>query len=151
MSTSQSSNLRGIAFMVIATGVFSTNDVLMKLATTGLPPYEVLFLRGVMASLLMLPLILLTGNGRHLHRVVDKWVLIRNSFEFMAVLCFIVALANMPIADLSALGQISPMLLLLGVAVIYREQIGFARMVLITAGFAGALLVAQPGLTGFSP
>jgi drug/metabolite transporter (DMT)-like permease len=67
------------------------------------------------------------------------------------VLCFIVALANMPIADLSALGQISPMLLLLGVALIYREKIGVARMALITLGFVGALLVAQPGLKGFSP
>ncbi|MEO7224039.1 MAG: DMT family transporter [Devosia sp.] len=151
MSSVPTSNLRGIAFMVIATGVFSTNDVLMKLATTGLPPYEVLFLRGVMASILMLPLILLTGNGKHLRHVVDKWVLIRNSFEFLAVLCFIVALANMPIADLSALGQISPMLLLLGVAVIYREKIGVTRMALITLGFVGALLVAQPGLKGFSP
>ena len=136
--------------MVIATGVFSTNDALMKLATTGLPPYEVLFLRGVMASILMLPLILLTGNGPQLKHVVDKWVVVRNSFEFFAVLCFVQALANMPIADLSALGQISPMLLLLGVAILYREKIGVARMALITLGFLGALLVAQPGLKGFS-
>ena len=150
MSTSPKSNLRGIAFMVIATCVFSANDVLMKLATDGLPPYEVLFLRGVMASLLMFPVILLSGNGRQLKHVVDKWVLVRNMFEFFAVLCFIQALANMPIADLSALGQISPMLLLLGVAVIYREKIGAMRMALITLGFVGALLVAQPGLNGFS-
>jgi drug/metabolite transporter (DMT)-like permease len=151
MSSPPTSNLRGIAFMVIATGVFSTNDVLMKLATTGLPPYEVLFIRGVMASVLMFPFILLSGNGKHLRHVVDKWVLIRNSFEFLAVLCFIVALANMPIADLSALGQISPMLLLLGVSIVYREKIGVQRMALITLGFVGALLVAQPGLNGFSP
>lgn len=144
------SNLRGIAFMVIATGVFSTNDVFMKLATVGLPPYEVLFIRGVMASALMLPFILLTGNAKHLKHVVDKWVLIRNIFEFLAVLCFVVALANMPIADLSALGQISPMLLLLGVALIYREKIGVPRMALIALGFVGALLVAQPGPSGFS-
>jgi drug/metabolite transporter (DMT)-like permease len=151
MSSLPTSNLRGIAFMVIATGVFSTNDVLMKLATTGLPPYEVLFIRGVMASILMFPMIVFTGNLKNLRHVVDKWVLIRNSFEFMAVLCFIVALANMPIADLSALGQISPMLLLLGVSIVYREKIGVQRMALITLGFAGALLVAQPGLKGFSP
>src|SRR5688572_25314852 len=142
------SNLRGIAFMVISTAVFSTNDVLMKLATVGLPPYEVLFVRGVMASLLLLPVVLLTGNGRQLRHVFDGWVLLRNLFEFLAVLCFVVALANMPIADLSALGQISPMLLLLGVALIYREKIGGTRLMLILVGFAGALLVAQPGGSG---
>jgi drug/metabolite transporter (DMT)-like permease len=148
--SSPQSNLRGIAFMVIATGVFSTNDAFMKLATEGLPPFEVLFLRGIMASLIMLPFMLLTDNRRHLHHVVDKWVLIRNTFELLAVLCFIVALANMPIADLSALGQISPMLLLLGVAVLYREKIGWQRMALISVGFVGALLVAQPGANGVS-
>ena len=151
MSTSPQSNLRGIAFMAIATGVFSINDALMKLATVGLPPYEVVFLRGVFASLVMLPVMLLAGTGRQLRHVVDKWVLIRNGFELMAVLSFILALANMPIADLTALGQVSPLLLLLGVALLYGERIGAARIVLIALGFAGALLVAQPGLAGFSP
>ncbi len=145
------SNLRGIALMVLATGVFSANDALMKLATDGLPPFEVLFLRGVMASLIMFPYIVVTGNLGQLRHVVDKWVLIRNSFELLAVLCFVVALAKMPIADIAALGQISPMLLLLGVALIYREKIGVPRMALIALGFIGALLVAQPGANGVSP
>jgi drug/metabolite transporter (DMT)-like permease len=78
-------------------------------------------------------------------------VLIRNSLEFLAVLCFVVALANMQIADVTALGQISPMLLLLGVAVIYGDKIGPARAVLIAIGFIGALCVAQPGASGLSP
>ena len=62
-------NLRGIALMVLATGVFSANDALMKLATVGLPPFEVLFLRGVMASLIMFPYIVVTGNLGQLRHV----------------------------------------------------------------------------------
>ncbi|RYE10890.1 MAG: DMT family transporter [Hyphomicrobiales bacterium] len=151
MSSPPTSNLRGIALMVIATCVFSVNDVLMKLATEGLPPYQVLFMRGVLASLILLPVVLLSGNGRQLKHVFDRWVVLRNLFELFAVLCFVVALANMPIADLSALGQISPMLLLLGVAVIYREKIGRSRLLLMVLGFAGALLVAQPGGSGATP
>lgn len=137
--------------MALSTAAFSANDALMKLATVGLPPFEVLFVRGVMASLWALPFILLTANRREVRHVVDKWVLIRNSFELIAVLAFIVALANMPIANVAALGQISPMLLLLGVSLIYGEKIGAVRMLLIAGGFAGALLVAQPSLSGVSP
>jgi len=137
--------------MVLSTAFFSSNDAFMKLATVGLPPFEVLFLRGVMASTLALPVVLLSGNGKELRHIVDKWVLLRNAFELLAVLCFIVALANMPIADVTALGQISPMLLLLGVAVIYRDRIGPLRMLLIAVGFVGALCVAQPGGSGVSP
>jgi drug/metabolite transporter (DMT)-like permease len=147
---SSNANLRGIAFMVLSTGFFSANDAFMKLATVGLPPFEVVFLRGVMGSLWALPVVLLTGNAGELPHVVNRWVLLRNCFELMAVLCFVVALANMPIADLAALGQISPMLLLIGVAVLYRDPIGWVRAVLIAIGFIGAICVAQPGANGVS-
>lgn len=149
--SSPAANLRGIVFMVLATGFFACNDALMKLATVGLPPFEVLFLRGFWASLLALPVVLLTGNGAQLKHIANRWVVLRNIFELLGVLCFVVALANMPVADLTALGQISPMLLLLGVAVLYRDKIGVPRMVLIAIGFAGAICVAQPGANGVSP
>ena len=137
--------------MLLSTGFFSGNDALMKLATVGLPPFEVLFLRGVMASLWALPVVLLTGNGPQLRHIADGWVVLRNSCELLAVLCFVVALANMPIADVTALGQIAPMLLLIGVAVLYRDKIGPTRAVLIAIGFIGAICVAQPGANGVSP
>lgn len=144
------SNLRAIALMVAATAVFVVNDTFMKLATEGLPPFQTLFLRGILATCWCLPLVLVTGNGRFIRLVADKWVLLRNGLELCAILCFIVALANMPIADITAISQTAPLLLILGVALIYRERIGLARMVLIVAGFAGALMVAQPAAGSIS-
>ena len=44
--------------MVLSTGSYVINDTMMKLATEGLPPYEVLFLRGLAASLWGIPLLL---------------------------------------------------------------------------------------------
>ena len=44
--------------MTLATASYVTNDTLMKLATIGLPPYEVLLLRGASATLWAVPLIL---------------------------------------------------------------------------------------------
>jgi drug/metabolite transporter (DMT)-like permease len=137
--------LRAISLMVAATLVFVVNDTFMKLATEGLPPYQTLFLRQVMAFACCLPLVLLTGNGRSIPLVADKWVVFRNGLELIAILCFIVALANMPIADITALSQTAPLLLILGVAIVYREKIGPVRIILIIVGFAGALMVAQPG------
>lgn len=145
-----SPNLRGIVLMALATLTFVINDTFLKLATVGLPPLQVLFMRGVFASLWCLPLVLFTGNGTKLHFLVDRWVLLRNGFELFSILMFVIALANMPIADLTALGQVAPMLLLVGVAIVFGDRIGPARMVLIALGFVGALLVAQPGGAGFS-
>jgi drug/metabolite transporter (DMT)-like permease len=146
-----SANLRGIIFMVMATGFFTCNDAFMKMATVGLPPFEVLFLRGVAGSLWALPVVLLTGNGPALRHVVDRWILFRNTCELLSVLCYVVALANMAIADVIALGQLAPMVLLLGVALVFRDRIGWMRSVLIALGFVGALCVAQPGANGVSP
>lgn len=145
------SNLRGIALMIAATCVFVINDTFLKLATDGLPPFQVLFMRGIAASIWAVPLVLLTGNGKSIGQVADKWVVARNSMELFAVLCFIVALKNMPIADITALGQIAPMLLLIGVSLVYGERIGASRMALIGLGFLGAVLVAQPSGAGVSP
>lgn len=145
------SNLRGIALMVLATCAFVVNDSFLKLATDGLPPFQALFLRGVAASIWCLPLLMVTGNLQRLPQVADPWVLVRNVMEMLGVLCFVVALANMPIADITALNQVAPMLLLIGVAVVYGERIGALRMALIGLGFVGAILVAQPGGEGVSP
>lgn len=136
--------------MVIATCSYVINDTLMKLATEGLPPYQVLMLRGCAGLLWGLPLMLALGYGRQLPLVFERRVLARNLAETAAILCYVVALANMPIADASALGQITPLLVLLGASILFREKIGGVRMALIGAGFIGAVMVAQPTMQGIS-
>ncbi len=141
---------RGPLFMVIATCSYVINDTLMKLATEGLPPYQVLMLRGCAGLLWGLPLMLALGYGRQLPLVFERRVLARNLAETVAILCYVVALANMPIADASALGQITPLLVLLGASILFRERIGGVRMALIGIGFIGAIMVAQPTMQGIS-
>jgi drug/metabolite transporter (DMT)-like permease len=142
--------IRGPLYMVAATCFYVINDTFMKLATDGLPPYEVLFLRGVSAALWGLPVIFALGYARHLPLLVNPRVLLRNVLELCGVLCFIVALTNMPIADVTALGQVTPLVVLLAAAYLFGERIGGLRIVLILAGFVGALLVAQPTMQGIS-
>jgi drug/metabolite transporter (DMT)-like permease len=145
-----SSAVRGPLFMVTATGSYLVNDTLMKLATDGLPPYETLLLRGIAATLWSIPLLLILGYGRQIPLIANPRVLARNSMELVAILSYVVALANMPIADATALGQITPLLLLLGASIFFGERIGALRMSLICVGFAGALMVAQPTMQGIS-
>lgn len=142
--------LRGPLFMIIATGAYVVNDSLMKLATVGLPPYEVLMLRGIAASLWGIPLLVLFGYGRQFPLIFDGKVLLRNLMETAAILAYVVALANMPIADSSALGQVTPLLVLVGATIFFRERIGGVSALLIGLGLVGALMVAQPTMQGIS-
>lgn len=142
--------MRRIGLMVLATLVFTINDTLLKMATEALPPFESLFLRGVGASFWGVPLVVFTGNVRRVGGAFHPRVLLRNVCELIAVLCFIVALAKMPIADLSAIVQTAPIVLLVGVGLIYRERISPVQWLLILIGFSGTLMVAQPGGSAFS-
>lgn len=146
----QSHPLRGPLYMVLGTLSFVINDTFLKLATNGLPPFEVLMLRGVAASLWCLPLLLVLGFGPQLRLMFNPRVVLRNLAETFAVLFYVVALANLPIADTIALTQVSPLLVILGSALIWREKIGLWRGALVAAGFVGAVLVAQPTGGAFS-
>ena len=136
--------------MVFATASYVTNDTLMKLATTGLPPYEVLLLRGVSATLWAVPLLFAVNLSREIPLIFNRFVLLRNGFELVAIMSFIVALANMPIADATALGQITPLLVLVGASFLFGEKLGWGKVALIALGFAGAIMVAQPTSEGIS-
>ena len=145
------SAFRGPLFMIIATGSYVINDTFMKLATEGLPPYEVLILRGVAALPVEHPAA--ARAGLRPAAAADRSsarVLLRNMLELVAILSYVVALANMPIADATALGQITPLLLLLGASILFGERIGGLRLALIGLGFVGALMVAQPTMQGIS-
>ncbi|RWM73684.1 MAG: DMT family transporter [Mesorhizobium sp.] len=142
--------IRGPLFMILSTGSYVANDTLLKLATVGLPSYEALFLRGTAATLWGIPLLFALGYARQIPLILDRRVLQRNLFELAAILCYVVALANMQIADSTALGQITPLLMLIGSAVLFGERIGGLRMALIGLGFIGAVMVAQPTMQGIS-
>ena len=145
------SNLRGIVFMVLAGGTFVANDSFMKLVLADTPPMQVLLMRGMAATLWCLPLVFILGYGRDIHRVINPWVLLRAAFEILAVTSFILALNHMPIGDITAIFQISPLFVVIGVSLIWGEKIGPIRTALIALGLTGALLVAQPGSTSASP
>jgi drug/metabolite transporter (DMT)-like permease len=145
------SNLNGVAAMLAATASFVAGDSFMKLVTEDLPPFEVLALRGVAASLACALVVALRGEWRDIAGALDRRALLRAAAETLSVLCYIVALARMPIADVIAILQAAPLILIIGAALVLRERIAPARIAIVLIGFGGALMVAQPGANGISP
>jgi drug/metabolite transporter (DMT)-like permease len=146
----RASDLSGIVAMMAATAAFVVGDSFMKLVTEDLPPFEVLFLRGVAASLFCGALVVLRGDWDAVPQALHVRALLRAAGETLSILCYVVALARMPIADAIAIIQTAPLMVLVGAAFFLRERIGPARVALALVGFAGALMVAQPGASGLS-
>ena len=139
------SNLRAILAMVVSMGVLVTSDSCMKLALADAPLFQLMLMRGIVSVSLCLTLIVALGQGGHLRRMFNKWLVGRGLLEVVANLSFTLGLAYIAIADLTAIAQTCPLFVLLGAWAFRGERLGWPRMVLILLGILGALMVAQPG------
>jgi drug/metabolite transporter (DMT)-like permease len=146
----ESSDRGGIVAMTAATAAFVAGDSFMKIVIEDLPPFEVLLLRGIAASFACAILVGVRSEWGAIAGLLNLRTLLRAAGETLATLCYVVALARMPIADVVAIMQTAPLILILGAAIFLRERIGPARLALALVGFAGTLMVVQPKTNGVS-
>ena len=146
-----STNLRAMLSMALAMGVFIASDSCMKLALQDAPLFQLIFMRGFAAVSICLVLIVALDQGHHLHRMLNPWLVARGLLEVVANFTFTFAILHMPIADVTAIAQTCPLLVLIGAWLFWGERLGWLRLALIGLGIVGALLVAQPGATAASP
>jgi drug/metabolite transporter (DMT)-like permease len=74
---------------------------------------------------------------------------IRSGFEITGRLFYSLAVALTPISVASAILQATPLVVVLGAALIFGEKVGLARWLAVAAGFVGVLMILRPGLDGF--
>ena len=146
-----SDNMRGILYMNVAMLAFTLNDTFVKAVMQNLPLFEVIFLRGLLSSVALMAIAMVTQGGLKLwpegpDRRVLGW---RTLGEIGATLLFLLALTQMSLANLSAIMQSLPIAVTLAAALILREPIGWRRMLAIIAGFAGVMMIIRPGAAAF--
>lgn len=139
--------------MLAAMALFIVNDAIVKLVAESLPTGELLFLRGLMATALIMALILAWGHRRSLPRIFDRAVIGRSLLEAVSAFAYLVALFHMPIATATSINMSAPLILTLLAALILREGVGWRRWSAVAVGFVGVLLVVRPspaGVNGFA-
>lgn len=144
-----SANRRGIIAMCTAMACFMTNDTLVKIVATELPVGEIVAIRGLFATILVLGWVFAMGHAGHLPRIASPLVVTRAGMEAVIAFLFISALATIPIADITAIFLITPLLITALSGPLLKEQVGWRRWSAVVAGFIGMLLVVKPGGAGF--
>ncbi len=93
--------MRGIAAMVASQFALSVNDTFVKLASESLPLGEIIFVRGVLASLLVGAVVVAMGQLRYL-LLLRHWLVFWRIFgELGATYFFLLALFKMPLANVA--------------------------------------------------
>ena len=144
-------NTLAALFMMGSMAAFTLNDTCVKVVGSDLPLFQIVTLRGAVAS------VLIYIAARHLRLLrLDlprrDWVLIavRSAGEASATYFFLTALMHMPLANVTAVIQALPLTVTLGAALFLGEPVGWRRMTAIGIGLAGVLLIVRPGPDGFS-
>ncbi len=136
--------------MCVAMGLGAGNDVIVKLLSHSLSVPQILTLRGIFVCIVSLVWVIAAGYGRALVQMKNPLVIVRSGLEALSAITFFLALANMPIAELSAVFLVTPLLIAAGAGLFYSEKITLGGWGAIIAGFIGMLLVVKPGTDNFT-
>jgi drug/metabolite transporter (DMT)-like permease len=145
-----SSNLRGILFMTAACASFACGDTIMKLSGAHAPTSELIFLRGCFVSSGGLLLAISLGSLAYLHLALSRAMALRAMGDMSGAWGFQLALARMPYADLSAVGQLTPLSITAASALFLGERVGWRRWTATAIGLTGVLLIIRPGTSAFN-
>jgi drug/metabolite transporter (DMT)-like permease len=145
-----SANRRGIAAMLASMTLFTGNDTILKIATAQLPTGQIMAVRGAFAMAIVLGLILVRGEIRQLAHIGTPRVFGRAVLEAFVACLFILSLAALPIANITAILQATPLIMTLIAVLFGLERVGWRRWAAIAVGFAGVLLIVRPSVEGFN-
>ncbi len=137
--------------MMGAMCAYTFNDAFMKSLADEIPLFQAIVFRGLAAVVFLTLLCRMMGQLRF-DLPARQWglVLLRSLGEVGGTYFFLTALFNMPIANVSAILQALPLAVSLAAALFLREALGWRRLTAIAVGFAGVLLIIQPGGADFS-
>jgi drug/metabolite transporter (DMT)-like permease len=141
--------VRGIAVYLGAILAGSLMDVLIKLLSSGYPTGQILFFRSCVAIIPIVVMVWMNGGGwAALRPRRPVACILRGLVQAGAAFTFFVAFRTMPLADAYAIGFTAPLWIALLSAPLLGERVGLARWVAIVVGFAGVMVMLQPGGTG---
>lgn len=137
--------------LLLSQALFVSSDSLVKLLGTGMPPGQIMALRGLMAVALAGSVLVATVEPARWRLALTPLVGARAGLESVSAALFIMSLPHLPLSDITVFMQFTPLSITLLAALLLREHVGWRRWAAILVGFIGVLLVAQPGGAGFSP
>lgn len=141
--------VQGMLWAMAAGLTFTLLNALARQLTTQLHPFQSQFLRYLFGFLVMLPLVLRAGWSAYRPRHIGGQ-LVRGLVHTVGLTLWFVALPQIPLADMTAIGFTTPIFIMLGAFLFLGESMRWERWLAALLGFAGVLVVVAPRLSGGS-
>jgi len=136
--------------MIGAMACFIVNDALVKYASQTMPAAQLIFVRGIMASVLVLAVARAMGATSRIREIARGWVATRAVVDAVASILYLVSLFHLPISSATAINMTSPLIITILAALLLGERVGAAPWLATAGGFVGVLMIIQPQAEGFN-
>lgn len=135
------------AILVMCTGVLAlvVNDAIAKGLVARFDPFQILLVRSLIALPIVAGLAFWTGGGMTLRSAKVRVHILRAVLAVAATWLFIRSLADLPLAEATSIIFAAPIFVAALSMPLLKQRVGKKRAVAIAAGFAGVLIVLQPG------
>jgi drug/metabolite transporter (DMT)-like permease len=153
MTTARPASQRTTAavLMLVAVGVASTQDAIVKGMSGTYPAYETVIIR----ALTSIPLLLIwLSRGAGLGALANphwRWITLRGFILCSAYFAFVVSIAALPIANMVAIYFTMPFFVAGLAGPFLGERVPIYRWIAIVFGFIGVIVMVRPGSSSFQP
>jgi drug/metabolite transporter (DMT)-like permease len=136
--------LHGVGWMLASGLCFVGVTGIVRFLGTDLPVAQGAFLRFAFGIAFLLPSLLALRRGGV---PPGAWPLfgLRGVVHAAAVICWFYAMARLPVAEVTAIGYLNPVLVTVGGALIFGEVLARRRVITVLVALAGAVIVLRPG------
>ncbi|MBI3368574.1 MAG: DMT family transporter, partial [Burkholderiales bacterium] len=137
---------RGLLWTSAAGALFNLLNALMRAMTLQLDPFQAQFLRYLFGLLVLLPVMLHQGLRSYWpQRIGGQFT--RGALHTLGLCLWFVALPKIPLADMTAIGFTSPIFIMIGAYLVFREPMRWERWLATLIGFGGVMIVVGPRLS----
>lgn len=136
---------------MLATGMnFVAVTAIVKFVGDDLPAAETAFLRYAVGLVFVLPMIGMMRRAPMSGRALG-FIGLRGFVHSIGVMLWFYAMTRIPLAEVTAMGYISPVFVTLGAALFLGERLAIRRIVAVFAALVGALIILRPGVREITP
>ncbi len=137
--------LRAALWMIFANVCFAILTTLVRYLSNDFPIIQIIFFRAMFGAIFVLPWVI--NSGFNTLKTNSYWLhCIRACIACIAMFCWFYSIANLPLAQATAINYISPIFGTILAIFILKEKIKVKRSLAILVSFLGMLIIIRPGI-----
>jgi len=144
-----SSTVQGISWMVVSTAMFVAVTGIVRYLGSNLPAAEAAFIRYAFGILILASTLWKLFKAPPSNSLMGSFA-IRGFVHSFGVILWFFAMARIPIAEVTAIGYVTPIFVTIGAAIFLGERLKIRRIMGVAAAFFGAMIILRPGFEEIS-